>query len=397
MATAKTPTRNKKVQETKGRVAGFLDVGVDNMYFHRAIEAANDSITAAACLDIRATFIQGNGFINKALSSFVVNRQGQTLDEVLSDVAYQISSGEVIPMLVGYTGLGKTCSLRVVPFENIRLAIPDDSNNINRAGIFPYLDSVIFKNKVKEHEVVNLFNPDPDVVLSQMAAVGGIENYPGQLIYVQFRQAGDGYYHFPRWMTAGINDIETERELSIYDYRTVSNGFSGSGIAVILEGEEAPIILDEDGKRVREETDADSLENQLENAMGNRDAGNIPVLRFKTKEEAEAFKFVETSGSQLSNRYSSTSERVALKITTTMKTPSELANVRRSGGALFQSGLEQQMSYQMMQAVANPWQRKTEQTFDKIFANWHQPIPSLDFSIENLNYFTPDEAATLAG
>lgn len=408
---ATTPTRAKGVIETDRKVTGFLSVGRDGLYFHNAILAAKASITASACLEARASFTVANGFKDKAIANMVVNRQGQTCDEILAATGENLAKGEYMALHFRYNGFGKIVSIRPVSFEIVQYAKPDDLNNISRAGIFPYMASTLYKNKAKKPSaVLDLFNPDPDVVLSQMAAAGGIEKWQGQLLFDPLKKPVNGYYHVANWMEAGIDDIETEHELSVYDHRTVLNGFSGSGFLVVVEepvettnnDDDEFTELDDNGNAIvrREplQRDSNDIENQMVSMMGNREAGNTMVLRFKDKETAAAARWIEASASQLANRYSSTAERVKVNISTVMKTPGELANVRRAGG-MTPTGDEVRVASQLMQATVNPWQRKITQTFERIFQHWHRPMPSMDFTIENLNYFTEkttDDNATLA-
>ncbi|WP_460667140.1 hypothetical protein [Larkinella knui] len=226
-----------------------------------------------------------------------------------------------------------------------------------------------------------MFDPRPEVVLDQMAVAGGIDKYFGQLIYLPIGRRRGTYYIIPDWYRC-VLDMQTERKLSVHDYKNATSGFDVSGIFFALESEEAGDDDDEDGDG---ETDGD-LVSQIEKHQGADNAASVMVYTSKNKEELEAAKFVPTTGADLANRYNSTNDRVPTKIARAFFVANELVNIRRQGGLMF-SAEEYRFAAQLMQGKSNRAQRKISNLIRKIFEHWHEPVPFQDFSIENLNYF----------
>ncbi|MGV3561568.1 hypothetical protein [Larkinella arboricola] len=384
MTKVKRPVVNKAVPVTKSKVAGFLQFGEANLFPQKLLEIAEESVTAGACLDVIAEFIEGNGFNDERLADTVMHRSGLTADDILSETAFNAGTFRVISLHVGYNGLGQISSVKPVNPEMVRLGLPDDLNNITYAGIFPYLDSPLHKNKKDFHTKLNLFDPRPEVVLEQMAIAGGIDKYFGQLVYMPVGRRRGTYYVVPEWYRA-ILDMQTERKLSVLDYKNGVSGFDVSGIFFALESEEG----DEDGS-------GNDLVSQIEKHQGAENASSVMVYTAKNKEELDAAKFVPTTGADLANRYVSTNDRVPLRIARSFMVANELVNIRRQGGLMY-SPEEYRFAAQLMQGRVNRTQRKIEQLFARIFAHWHEPLPFQDFTIENLNYFQENGTVVNAG
>ncbi|RIV19715.1 hypothetical protein DYU11_22565 [Fibrisoma montanum] len=379
---AKIPKVAKRPPATKSKVAGFLGFGKDDLFPQKLLELLDESDTAGACIDARTEFIQGNGFTDRTLADMVVNRHGQTLDQVLADVAEDVSIFETITLLISYNGLGEIAGIRHVPFEQIRLKEPDDFNNITHAGIFPYKGSELFKNRRDEHTVLPLFNPDPVVVMTQIDEAGGLAKYYGQLLYLPLNRLRGNFYPVPRWFRAE-KSIQTERELINYDWKTTVNGFNISGLFAYLGSEE-------------DVPDEETLEYQLSEHQGSENSGSIVTIKARDKDELEQMKFFDVTGAHLADRYNSTNDRVQARIARNMRVPNELANMRRQGGIMF-SADELKVASQMLQQNVNQLQRKVKTCFENLLMYWRDPKPAANCTIENLNYFKDAASVQQAG
>lgn len=384
MAMRSVPKAKKRL-DTKPTVSGFLPYGQGDMFPQTFRDVINDSDTASAAIRAIAEFIVGNGFTDRVLANMIVNRFGETLDQVLDVTGWNIAEGEVITLAVGYNGLGKTSSIRAVPWEMVRLVEPNEDGLLTHAGIFPYLDNSFKKDKKKEHTLLPLFNPDPEIVLSQIEAVGGIHNYYGQLIYIKTGKPSADYYSTPE-LFGTVKNIETEKELSDYDFSISVNGFNTSGIWKQLK------------KRTSTESELenpDDTVSMLEEHQGGENGGKLLIYEAETKEELDAANFVPTTGAELADRYTSTNDRVSQRIARRSRVPNEIINIRRTGG-IAPTGDEMIVASQMMQQTVNKAQRAIERAFSMVMQHWYQPLPvaAPRFNIENLNYFTTNQATT---
>ena len=339
-------------------------------------------------MSVKAEFLEGNGFKDTKLSKLIVHRTGLTLDSVLNHVCWNVSFLESVALHIGYNGLGKIAFIRPIPSEFIRLAEPDDTGIIMNAAVVPYLDDDYNKNKKTKFTTLPLFNPDPAVVLEQIAEAGGIDKYKGQLFYHSFWAPGDGHYHIPSYFKGGVEAIESEGHLAKYDWRTITSGFNISGIFTCLgkskEGDK--------GYAYDPMQDPTSIEYQLSEHQGAANAASIMVIRAEDNAELEAMEFHDTTGANLADRYISTANRIENRITRAFRVPNELVNIRREGG-IAPTGDEIKVSSQLMQQSVNRLQRKISEIFALILTYWKDPV-AMDSAepckIENLNYF-PDQ------
>jgi hypothetical protein len=385
-----TPPQARKISVGKASLLpGFLPFGSDNLWPQKLIEVINESPTASACIGVRAEFIEGNGFTNTAFSKLVINRRGLTVDKLLKAQARNIALFKTIVIHVGYNALGQAASFTPVPFELVRLAEPDDLNEITQAAICPYLGAELhkFKSRKQEKQIVSLYNPDPEVVFSQMEAAGGIEQWHGQILYLPTIYSAD--YYPETDFFAAIKDIQSESGLVDYDFNTIFNGFNVGGI---VGGLKSPPIRDASGNMV---PDPNSFAPRISSMMGPDNAGSVLVAEFDTLEQLQAFKFESTSGVQLADRYKSTATRVEYRIARAMKVPNELAQIQREGGAIF-SDKELETATRFMQKKVNPDQREIQQTMEMLFRYWKNPgdLPQDgNYQIENQNYFDDSKNA----
>lgn len=74
----------------------------------------------------------------------------------------------------------------------------------------------------KTIERINIFNPDPDIVLEQIENAGGIDSYNGQILW----QSLDGQFIYPTASyDSAITEISTDEGLGNVKMRNVRNNF----------------------------------------------------------------------------------------------------------------------------------------------------------------------------
>lgn len=391
MATRVVKPMAKQVRIAEERGTGFITFGEANLFPQTLLDVIDDSNTASAAMSVRAEFIEGNGLADKTLSEMKVNRKGQVLDDIIAASAWNIATGEVICLHVTYNGLLQITGLQSIPWELIRFTRPDDEGAIVSAGIFPYLNSTLHPKRQKEHRKVFLYNPNPDVVAAQIASVGGIEHYYGQLLYVPAGRASGTVYHMPSY-AGGTAAFETEKELGTFDYRTVTTDFAVGGfIKALKPATTTQRVQREDGSFVDERIE--TLADRVTQFQGAENASSIFVAEADTQAELDSMEFVPITGAQQADRYKSTVERTQDSILTRTRVPGELSGRRRTGG-IAPTGDEIRVASQLMQQTVNRFQRTLTRTLTGIFANWHEPITDRDFTLENLNYFPDDTTST---
>ncbi|MBD2704406.1 hypothetical protein IC229_27445 [Spirosoma sp. BT702] len=388
MAKFQVQPKAKKVPVTKPTVTGFLPFGTDDYLPQTLIDVIDDSDTATGAMQARAEFIVGNGIEDEALANMIVNRKGETLDEVVEGMAWNIAQGQVICLLIGYNGNFQVNDIRSVPWEIVRLGEPDDNGNLYFGGVFPYLDKSFKKDRRSKYTRLPLFDPDPEIVMAQILAVGGIENYHGQLLYVKVGPPSTSYYQKPSYF-GGVKNMETENELVEFDFSTVVNGFNISGVWKQLRSSKKTQRKNRDGTVDEVDEDEDGVIAQLRANQGGENGGNLILAEADSVDELKAMGFEPTTGTAgLADRYNSTNERVMQRIARRLRVPNEILNIRKSGG-IAPTGEEMKVASKVMQQSVNKEQRRIDQTLAKVLPYWHKPLPEThDYHLENLDYFT---------
>lgn len=400
MARINVQPKAKRLPAAKPTVAGFLAFGSGDLLPQTLKDVIDDSDTASAAIEARAEFIIGNGLFDENLADYVVNRHGETFDDIVEGTGWNMSEGEAIVLWIGYNGNLEPNEIRVVPWEMFRFKEPDESGKLTHGAIFPYLSSTYKKDKDKRkfHTVCPLFNDDKDVVQAQIQAAGGILNYTGQLLYIKAGKPSADYYAIPSYF-GSVKNLETEKESVDGDFATIANGLATSGFWKQLKTKPKVVTLrrrnaDGEWEDYEEEVeDQDSIVVKIQENQGGENMGSVMVVEAESVEELDAMDFVPVTGADVSNRYSALSDRVAQRIARRMRTPNEIINLRRTGG-LAPTGDEMKVGSQMMQQSVNKKQRKLEQILMRVTKNWHEPLPGDDFHIENLNYFTDGNSSS---
>ena len=120
-----------------------------------------------------------------------------------------------------------------------RLAEADDFGNVSHILVHPDWKGDVTRAgkrlRVDEKTIKRfpVFNPDRNVVISQIAKVGGIQNYHGQIAW--FSMAGRWVYPTPIY-DAAITEISTDEGLGNIKYRNARNNFLTSCMLITKKG-----------------------------------------------------------------------------------------------------------------------------------------------------------------
>ena len=160
---------------------GIQAYGQDNLYPQTLKNIIAASATASECSDHFADFNEGNGFREVAFSKYVVNRKGDTLDDVHMLLCKDMSELNGIAIHVNYNVFCEIVEMQHVPFENCRLTEEDENGYVAKIAVHPdWSGKKTRKGKalqVKKENIdyIDVFNPQKDVILAQIEAAGGIE------------------------------------------------------------------------------------------------------------------------------------------------------------------------------------------------------------------------------
>ena len=153
---------------------GIQSYGQDNLYPQVLRNIIAASSTGSECVERFANFIEGNGFRAELFSEYVVNRRGDTADDIHALVCKDVADFDGMALHVNYNVLGDIVELHHIPFENCRLMEEDANGYMAKIAIHPdWTGKKTRKGKaiqVKKDNIdyIDVFNPRKEVVLAQI-------------------------------------------------------------------------------------------------------------------------------------------------------------------------------------------------------------------------------------
>ena len=341
---------------------GIKTYGTDNLYPQNLKKIVQASGTATLCLNRYAKFIEGYGFEGE-LRTLVVNDDGATADDILHDVAGDVAEFGGFALHVNYNLLGEVTSLHHIPFEHCRLEEEDDAEYIGHIKVTKWWNGKRKSGRttaVQEDDVESfpVFNPDPNVVLSQIAAVGGIDNYHGQVLWASVD--GVGTYPTPIY-DAAITEISTDEGLGNVKYRSVRSNFL---VACMLVTKKGLPYTDERGRQIeRSMIDGDDLKE----FQGDENTSKIMLVELEDDEEEP--KIVEFPVKNFDKEFEVTDKSVVERIYAQFH--QELFYAIRMGKLGF-SGDVMRDAYEYYAGEVTNEQRFIERAFARVLKSWHE-------------------------
>lgn len=288
---------------------GIKSYDADNLYPQNVRNIVLNSKTGNGCLERYTDYIEGRGIASQPLAGFVVNLDGETLADLHSQVSGDLGVIDGFAVHVNYDINGGIVSLHQIPFENARLVEPDEEGNIRKVALHPDWSGRLTRNgkpvKITKETVdyLDVFNPDPAVVLSQIQEAGGPQFYKGQVYYYSTQ----GFLRYPyAKFHAVLSDMSTDEGLSNIMNRNVRNNFLPAGAFVRLKSQGAPYSGDdaEDEPQV----DADDYAEDLASLQGDTDALKFLDITVESKDEMP--EFINMQGNNYDKDFTATAAEV---------------------------------------------------------------------------------------
>ncbi|MBD9093110.1 MAG: hypothetical protein EGQ20_11350 [Bacteroides oleiciplenus] len=360
--------------------------GEDNLYPQNLLAITSASGTAKLCLNRYAKFIEGFGFKDTNFSEYVLNKKGDTADTILHNACEDIARFKGFALHVNYNVFCQIVEVQHIPFENCRLEEEDENGYIGHILIHPDWKGkktrngkaiMVTKDSVKK---ICVFNPNPDVVLSQVEAAGGIDRYEGQVLWVSLD--GPGVYPTPIYDPV-VTEMSTDEGLSNVKNRNVRNNFLVSCMIIAKKGVPS---FDKDGNEIdRKMIAPEDLKKFQGDTNGNKillveledDEDKPEVVAFPTKSYDKDFTVTDES----------TVERIYAQF------HQELFYSIRMGKLGF-SGDVMRDAYEYYAGEVTIEQRFVERAFDTIFKHWYEVANlSFDFGLRSLKYIDSNETS----
>lgn len=258
---------------------GIKSFGADNLYPQMLRGLINSSRNARTCVERRATYIEGNGITSQQLADAVVNRAGDTLDDIHHLVSEDVAYIDCIALHVNYDVEGRIVSLAHIPVENCRLCEPDEQGVVRQIAIHrdwrgrTTLAGKTVRVNAETIELLPVFDPRPEIVLQEIEDAGGIFNYPGQVLYLS--RSGRNSYPLPV-ADVVVTDMSTDEGLANVNYRNVRNNFLPAGALITRRG-------------IGDNESNDSTLQELANFQGDVNTGKLMCFTVETDEDKPEF------------------------------------------------------------------------------------------------------------
>lgn len=368
---------SRRIDTTYVSSLGIQTYGEDNLYPQVLNNIIAASSTGSGCVERLANFIEGNGLRNLDLSEVVINRKGDTMDDLHTLICSDVAKFNGFAIHVNYNIFGQIVELQYVPFENCRLVEEDDNGYVSHIVLHPDWTGAKTRNgkllrvDKRNCDYINVFNPTREVVMAQIEAVGGIEYYNGQLLWVSM--AGKNTYPTGKGDSVAT-EMSTDEGLSNVKYRNVRNNFLPAAMIITKRGSNLENYSD------RPSLQGDDFSDTLVHLQGDTNAGKLMEITLENDEEKP--EVVHLNAQNYDKEFTVTDSSVIERIYSAFG--QEAWYCIRIGKVGF-SGDILEDAFEYYNSIVSKQQRLIERTFRAIFKHWHTPV-SDDFSVEPLKY-----------
>lgn len=268
-----TSKLSRRIVITNDRFRDIQKYDTDNLYPQNVTMIIGGSGSATSAADLFARFIIGRGFEKNG--DKIVNHHGHTLNTILRRTARDYSKFYGLALHLNYNANFKISSIQHVPFEHTRLAIPDDYGMVSKIAVHDDWAKWYSKRLLTDEiEKIDVYDPDPSVIESQVRKAGSFRKYKGQILWFSF----EGDYVYPRSPFDPIlEDVETDGRIKTFKYKNIVTSFSASHI-FIHRGE------------FESETERQEFIDNLNNFQGSDNAGSVFLVELEEDEEAPEIK-----------------------------------------------------------------------------------------------------------
>lgn len=284
-----TERRIKPVDVKQYGVQGY---DADNKYPQRIKYTIAASGTGVACTRLFSKYLKGRGFADAEVSKTPLNNSGQTLTDIHALVCQDYALYRGFALHIGYNALLQIISIKHVPFEFVRLNLPDDLENVSQATIY---DDWGFdsgkKTDRKRFKTVDLYTTNVDKINSQIAKAGDISAWNGHLFYY----SEDGALVYPKSPCDSVlEDVVTDSKVKIYKWRNTENGFMASHVYAHPGKFESDEAAEEFVNNLNAYQGADSSHKIM--VVEVEDPAQMPqVVPFETPSKDKEFEYTESS------------------------------------------------------------------------------------------------------
>ena len=273
--------------------------GDDNAYPERMDRFINNSVTAKTATSLMIQSLIQKGFGDR--DRIILNKNKQLnlfsfADDLLNSKVRQ--RGYFV--WIGWNANYKIDSVQVLPFHNCRISKQDSEE---------YSAKVLYSKMWQENKQTDLvefdvYNPQTDVIDSQVKKAKGWNKYKGQVLYVN----DDNDYIYPLSRIDAVQyDCDSESQASIYKNVLLRKGFFGKTLIITrpLTDSDLPKFIYVDGVEVinpeyyQQQSERDNFKSTIENFTGAENGGGAMHIELdfehENLENAILFKNIESN------------------------------------------------------------------------------------------------------
>lgn len=238
-----------------------FNYGRDNAFPSLVETLIGSSVTSKTCVDRVAKAIFGGGFGEKG-DETIVNKKGQTLNEVFRIASREYAKHNAVYLQIGYDGNGDYKSIVCIPTRNVRLGKSDDKGYSGKFIVYDNWDkSKGTKIISAKFTVIDRYNPKKSVVSKQIERDGGIEKYNGQLIEVK---KDVSLIYGETDLKPVLHEALLEKNSQIFRSRGADEGFLNTKLMAVQ-----PFSNEDDRKE---------FQKRLNNVRGAKNSSNVVML-----------------------------------------------------------------------------------------------------------------------
>lgn len=373
----------KRIQTYYLNTLNIQAYGRDNLYPQRMFDLIQGSSIGSSCCERYQTFIEGNGLNNTGFSEYICNRAEETVDDIYRLIARDMALYHGFALHVNYNVFCDIVELTHVPFQTCRLEEetldgkvvyinihPDWTGHKTRKGRYIR----VTKDNVKK---IYTFNPNKEVVMSQIKASGGIENYRGQILWFSM----DGKWEYPRPIyDKVITNLSIDEGLDNVNYRNVRNNFLVAGMLVHKKG--SALSIDENGNAIDDEDNSDKISESLDIFQGDENA--CAIMDVTIEQDEDKPEFVSFEANNFDKKFDKTAESSTMKIYTAF---GQEVFYRIINGSLGFSTDIMSEAFRFYSSYTDNQRRAISRALKRVFAHWYEnPNPEGDYEIRPLKY-----------
>lgn len=337
--------------------------GENNDYPQELVNTIYRSHTASACLDAYNSFLAGSGFSDKSLHDFMVNSD-ETLLDLHTAICPDYTYFDGFAVRVMWNPQGKIEWIRHMPFESVRLGIPDENGYVKNIYYNPFYGTCDFNQKYTE--TYDAFSTDIKVIRQQILDAGLFE-WKGQILYVSKKKSMRRFYPEP-FYSGALKWFSVDNSIGEFHENNIDNNFLLSCIIKLVGDPEETAEADDEGNPIK--TIGEAFDEEItHNLSGKDNGGKMMVLWAKAKEmypELEAFP--ANTNDEL---FKTLQQLVIDNICIGTRVPPIIAGVQVSGK--LGNTAEILNSARLLQKTVSTKQEKLEHTYEKLLSLMVKP------------------------